>query len=273
MWSFLWYNGRYHSQMHFKWPRKQDSGKNSSAASAHWPRTVLWLQDHPSHSKSQHTDVVLTRDASAHLIVYFCCQKERQTCQTKCTTHLASLEDEWEHLQKYFTMSLFCERATKGKKQEFLNSFITQYNYVFQPKLMLALMSRIPSFHKGKMRSRTNRLSMLAFPCVSKRDISVWKWALKPAWLIQFWFTIVLKMVAETKTNLSPQTTSISPSSLKAPFFLVQLPQWPFYHLAGSKFYFPFTVLVILKNTCTQWLICIHSGNTEINSLSPFTFK
>lgn len=75
-------------------------------------------------------------------------------------------------------------REPQGEKQEFLNSFITQYNYVFQPKLMLALLSRIPSFHEGKMRSRTNRLSMLAFPCVSKRDISVWKWALKPVWLI-----------------------------------------------------------------------------------------
>lgn len=168
-------------------------------------------------------------------------------------------------------------REPQGEKktQEFLNSYITQYNYVFQPKLMLALLSRIPSFRKGKMRSRTNRLSMLAFPCVSKRDISVWKWALKPAWLIQFWFTIVSKMVAETKTNLSPQTTSIPLSSLKAPFFHVQLPQWLFYHLAGSKFYFPFTVLVILKNkhTHTQWLICIHSGNIEIKSLFQFTLK
>lgn len=27
---------------------------------------------------------------------------------------------------------------------------------MFQPKLMLALFSRIPSFRKGKMRSRTN---------------------------------------------------------------------------------------------------------------------
>lgn len=52
---------------------------------------------------------------------FFCCQKERQTCQKKkkCTTPLASLEDEWEHLQKYFTMSLFCERATRRKMRNF----------------------------------------------------------------------------------------------------------------------------------------------------------
>lgn len=136
---------------------------------------------------------------------------------------------------------------------------------------MLTLLTKIPSFHKSKMRSRTNRLSMLAFPCVSKRDNSIWKWALKPAWLISFWFTIILKMVPETKTNLNPQTTSISISSLKAPFFLV-LPQWSFYHLTGSKFYIPFIVPVILKKKY-MWLICIHSGNTEINSLSQFTFK
>lgn len=83
---------------------------------------------HPTASLS--TDVVLVISSCE----YFCCQKERQTCQKKkkkCTTHLASLKDEWEHLQKYFTMSLFCERATRGKKQEFLNSFITQYNYGF----------------------------------------------------------------------------------------------------------------------------------------------
>lgn len=207
---------------------------------------------------------------------YLCCQKERQTCQKKsglqqfrtASHYTSSITRRWMGtLAKVFHHEPVLWESHKGKKQEFLNSFITQYNYVFQPKLMLALLSRIPSFHKGKMRSRTNRLSMLAFPCVSKRDISVWKWALKPAWLIQFWFTIVLKMVAETKTNLRPQTTSISPSPLKAPFFLVQLPQWHFYHPADSKFYFPFTILVILKNTCTQWLICIHSGNIEINSL------
>lgn len=116
---------------------------------------------------------------------------------------------------------------------------------MFQPKLMLALLSRILLFCKGKMKSRTNRLSMLAFLCILKRGISVWKWELKPACLIQFWFA---KMVAETKTNLSPRTTSIPPSSFKAPFFHVQLPPWPFHHLADSKFYFPFIVLVILHS-------------------------
>lgn len=123
-------------------------------------------------------------------------------------------------LAKVFHHEPVLWESHKGKKQEFLNSFITQYNYVFQPKLMLALLSRIPSFHKGKMRSRTNRLSMLAFPCISKRDISVWKWALKPAWLIQFWFTIVLKMVAETKTDLGPKPHQYLPPLWKLHSFL-----------------------------------------------------
>lgn len=148
-----------------------------------------------------------------------------------------------------------------------LYSIIAQYSYVLQPKVTLALFSRIPSFRKGKMRSRTNRLSILAFLHVSRRDISVWKWALKPACLIQLWFTIVSKMAAETKKNLSPQMTSIHLASLKEPFFHVQLPQWPFRHLAGSKFYFPFIVLVIFKNKH------IHNGNTEIRRLSQITSK
>lgn len=84
-----------------------------------------------------------------------------------------------------------------------LYSIIAQYSYVLQPKVTLALFSRIPSFRKGKMRSRTNRLSILAFLHVSRRDISVWKWALKPACLIQLWFTIVSKMAAETKKKTS----------------------------------------------------------------------
>lgn len=36
--------------------------------------------------------------------------------ELQATTHLASLGDEWEHLQKYFTMSLFCEREPQGEK-------------------------------------------------------------------------------------------------------------------------------------------------------------
>lgn len=189
----------------------------------------------------------------------------------------ASLRDEWEHLQqKYFTIILFCERAPLGGVgggQKFLNSFIAQYNYVFQPKLTLALLNRIPSLRKGKMRSRTNRVSILAFPCVSRRDISAWKWALKPACLIQLWFTIVSKMVAETKTNLSPQTTSIHPSSLKtilsssAPTVAFSSPGW-FQTLLSLH-----STSNIKKQTHMQWLACVHSGNTEIKRLSQITFK
>lgn len=91
-----------------------------------------------------------------------------------------------------------------------LYSIIAQYSYVLQPKVTLALFSRIPSFRKGKMRSRTNRLSILAFLHVSRRDISVWKWALKPACLIQLWFTIVSKMAAETKKPQPPNDINTS---------------------------------------------------------------
>lgn len=135
---------------------------------------------------------------------YFCCQKEicRQRTnlpkksglqQFRTASHCTScVTRRWMGtLAKVFHHEPVLWESHRGKKQEFLSSFITQYNYVSKPKLMLAPSSRIPSFRKGKMRSRTNRLSMLAFPCVSKRDISVWKRALKPAWLIQFWFTIV----------------------------------------------------------------------------------
>lgn len=76
------------------------------------------------------------------------------------TRFLTSVRDEWEHLQKYFAISLICERKPQEKQQEFLNSFITQYNYMFQPKLMLAMLRWILSFLKGKMRSRTNTGSL-----------------------------------------------------------------------------------------------------------------
>lgn len=189
IWSFLWYNGRYHSQMHFKWPRKQNGGKNSSVASAPWPRTVLWLQDHPSHSKSQH------RCCLGHLIVWVFLlpkgktnlpKKKKKMHYTSCITQ------RWMGtLAKVFHHEPVLWESHKGKKTGIFKFLYYPIQLWFQPKLMLALLSRIPSFHTGKMRSRTNRLSMLVFPCVSKRDISVWKWALKPAWLIQFWFTIV----------------------------------------------------------------------------------
>lgn len=68
-------------------------------------------------------------DASAHLIVWvFVLPKGKKNLpknqgfsnsELQATTHLASLGDEWEHLQKYFTMSLFCERATRGKNRNF----------------------------------------------------------------------------------------------------------------------------------------------------------
>lgn len=81
---------------------------------------------------------------------------------------LTSVRDEWGHLQKYFTISLICERKPQEKQQEFLNSFITQYNYMFQPKLMLAVFPGILSFLKGKMRSRTNMEAVyVSLPCVS----------------------------------------------------------------------------------------------------------
>lgn len=76
------------------------------------------------------------------------------------TRVLTSVGDEWEHLLKHFTISLICERKPQEKQQEFLNSFITQYNYMFQPKLMLAVFHGILSFLKGKMRSRTNMCSL-----------------------------------------------------------------------------------------------------------------
>lgn len=85
---------------------------------------------------------------------------------------LTSVRDEWGHLQKYFTISLICERKPQEKQQEFLNSFITQYNYMFQPKLMLAVFPGILSFLKGKMRSRTN-MGSLCYPslCILERHL------------------------------------------------------------------------------------------------------
>ena len=84
----------------------------------------------------------------------------------QATTHLVSVGDEGERLQKAFTAGLLCGR---GKNRDFLIPFITQYSYVFQPTPMLAPTAGFLC----SARSRTNTHPDGPGPGAAWRDASV----------------------------------------------------------------------------------------------------
>lgn len=62
---------------------------------------------------------------------------------------------------------------------------------------------------------------------------------------------------------------------MKAPFSRVHLPQWPFHLLAGSNFYFLFTLLGMLeeKNNNSQKNLYVYIMERETDTLPQLTFK
>lgn len=99
----------------------------------HWPRMVLWILKITRLTANLNTQMSWPDKLVFTLWVNIFAAKKKKNLQTEdklakeirtsvirklqATTHTASLRDEWEHLQKYFTISLFCDREPWGREE------------------------------------------------------------------------------------------------------------------------------------------------------------